>query len=66
MSPWRAGILPLLQLSAHVYQCYPGDLKVPSIITGEPNYILDPNHPDFAKIDVKDLRIFHFDERLFP
>jgi RES domain-containing protein len=41
-------------------------LRVPSIITGEPNYILNPNHPDFSKIEITEPRIFHFDERLFP
>jgi RES domain-containing protein len=41
-------------------------LRVPSIITGEPNYVLNPNHPDFSKIDITDPRIFRFDQRLFP
>jgi RES domain-containing protein len=41
-------------------------LRVPSIITGEPNYILNPNHPDFLKIEITDPRIFRFDQRLFP
>lgn len=39
-------------------------LRVPSIVTGEPNYLLNPNHADFSKIKIGDPRVFHFDERL--
>ena len=39
-------------------------LQVPSIITGEPNYLLNPHHPDFAKIEVGPPQVFRFDERL--
>ena len=39
-------------------------LKVPSIITGEPNYLLNPNHPDFSKLKIGDAQIFRFDPRL--
>jgi RES domain-containing protein len=41
-------------------------LRVRSIITGEANYILNPNHPDFLKIEITDPQIFYFDQRLFP
>jgi RES domain-containing protein len=41
-------------------------LRVPSIITGEPNYIVNPIHPNFSQIGITDARIFHFDQRLFP
>jgi RES domain-containing protein len=41
-------------------------LKVPSIITGEPNYLLNPKHPDFPKVTIGDPKIFGFDPRLFP
>lgn len=39
-------------------------LRVPSIVTGEPNYLLNPNHADFSKIRIGDPQVFHFDERL--
>jgi RES domain-containing protein len=39
-------------------------LRVPSIVTGEPNYLLNPNHADFSKIKIGDPRLFQFDERL--
>jgi RES domain-containing protein len=41
-------------------------LKVPSIITGEPNYLLNPKHPDFPKLTIDDPKTFQFDSRLFP
>jgi RES domain-containing protein len=39
-------------------------LRVPSIITGEPNYLLDPNHADFSKVQIGEPEIFNFDSRL--
>jgi RES domain-containing protein len=39
-------------------------LCVPSIVTGEPNYLLNPNHADFSKIRIGDPQVFHFDGRL--
>ena len=40
-------------------------LKVPSAITRvEFNYLLDPEHPDFASVDVGDARPFRLDLRL--
>jgi RES domain-containing protein len=40
-------------------------LEVPSIITGEPNYVLNPNHSDFGKIEIGDSELFRFDPRIF-
>ena len=39
-------------------------LEVPSIITGEPNYVLNPNHPDFGKIAIGASELFRFDPRI--
>lgn len=39
-------------------------LRVPSIITGEPNYLLNPNHTDFSKLEIADSQSFYFDSRL--
>jgi len=40
-------------------------LKVPSaIIDLEYNYLLNPAHPDFAKITIADIKPFEFDKRL--
>ena len=39
-------------------------LRVPSAITGEPNYLLNPAHADFAKIAVGRPTIFRLDARL--
>lgn len=39
-------------------------LRVPSIITGEPNYLLNPIHADFSKIKIGEPQIFNFDSRL--
>lgn len=39
-------------------------LRVPSVVTGEPNYLLNPNHPDFSKIKIGEAKVFHFDRRL--
>jgi len=38
-------------------------LIVPSAITQEPNYLINPNHPDFSKIEVKEHE-FKVDARL--
>ena len=39
-------------------------LRVPSLITGEPNYLLSPIHADFLKIKIGEPHIFSFDSRL--
>ena len=39
-------------------------MRVPSIITREPNYILNPLHPDFKKIEIDPAKPFKFDLRL--
>jgi RES domain-containing protein len=39
-------------------------LRVPSVVTGEPNYLLNPDHPDFSKIKIGEAKVFHFDRRL--
>jgi RES domain-containing protein len=33
-------------------------MRVPSIITPEPNYILNPLHPDFKKIEIDPAKLF--------
>jgi RES domain-containing protein len=41
-------------------------LRLPSvIIPGEPNYLLNPAHPDFKKISIGKPERFAFDPRLF-
>ncbi len=41
-------------------------LEVPSVIVSrEHNYLLNPAHPDFAKIVPEPPALFHFDPRLF-
>jgi RES domain-containing protein len=41
-------------------------LEVPSIaVEGEWNVLLNPAHPDFAKVVLDPPRPFHFDERMF-
>ena len=41
-------------------------LQVPSfVVAGEHNFLLNPVHPEFARIQVEPPAIFHFDERLF-
>jgi RES domain-containing protein len=41
-------------------------LQVPSfVIAGEHNFLLNPAHPEFVRIQVEPPAIFHFDERLF-
>jgi RES domain-containing protein len=39
-------------------------LEVPSIITGEPNYVLNPNHSAFGRIEISDSELFRFDPRI--
>ena len=39
-------------------------LALPSVITGETNYVLNPAHPDFAKIKIGKPEPFTFDPRL--
>jgi RES domain-containing protein len=39
-------------------------LSVPSAITGETNYLLNPHHPDFTQIVISDPRPYALDPRL--
>lgn len=39
-------------------------LSVPSVISGERNYVLNPSHPDFSRIEFADPGPFQFDLRL--
>jgi RES domain-containing protein len=39
-------------------------LEVPSIITGEPNYVLNPNHSALGKFEISDSELFRFDPRI--
>ena len=39
-------------------------LSVPSVISGERNYVLNPAHPDFQRITFADTIPFRFDTRL--
>lgn len=39
-------------------------LAVPSVTSGERNYLLNPEHPQFSQIDFHDLVPFRFDIRL--
>ena len=39
-------------------------LAVPSVILGEPNYLLNPAHPDFQRISFAEPVPFRFDVRL--
>lgn len=40
-------------------------LKVPSaIVEGDFNYLINPFHPDFKKVEIKTTSTFEFDERL--
>jgi RES domain-containing protein len=40
-------------------------LKVPSVIVPEEfNYLLNPSHPDWHRIRIKDPLVYHFDPRL--
>jgi RES domain-containing protein len=41
-------------------------LKVPSaVIQGDFNFLINPMHPDLAKLKVLDIQKYEFDERLF-
>ena len=41
-------------------------MQLPSlVIAGEHNFLLNPVHSEFARIQVEPPAIFHFDERLF-
>src|SRR5690606_13559656 len=41
-------------------------LKIPSVVTlGDFNYLINPKHPEFARIEVESLVKFPFDRRLF-
>lgn len=41
-------------------------LQVPSAVTkGDHNYLINPNHKDFAKIKIIDAEKFPFDKRIF-
>lgn len=39
-------------------------LAVPSVIVGELNYVLNPAHPDFARVNFAEPVPFRFDARL--
>jgi RES domain-containing protein len=39
-------------------------LALPSVITQEPNYLINPAHPDFSKIQIGNPEPFTFDPRL--
>jgi len=41
-------------------------LSVPSVILGERNYVLNPAHSDFARIEFAQPETFRFDLRLIP
>jgi len=41
-------------------------LLVPSAVVNEQNYLLNPLHPDFAKLTMGTPERFDFDSRLFP
>jgi RES domain-containing protein len=36
-----------------------------AVVTHEHNYLLNPAHPEFAKITTDPPALFHFDPRLF-
>jgi RES domain-containing protein len=40
-------------------------LKVPSVVPGEYNYLINPSHPEFSKVTILKTEGFLFDERLF-
>jgi RES domain-containing protein len=61
--------LPKLEQTREIGQQWIKDsqftvMRVPSIITREPNYILNPLHPDFKKIEIDPAKPFKFDLRL--
>lgn len=41
-------------------------LQIPSVVTkGDYNYLINPKHPDFARIKIIDISKFPFDKRIF-
>lgn len=41
-------------------------LRVPSaVVKGDHNYLINPKHPDFNKIEITDISKFPFDHRIF-
>lgn len=41
-------------------------LEVPSaVVDGDKNVLLNPKHPEFAKIQISEPKPFHYDERMF-
>jgi len=41
-------------------------LKIPSVVTqGDFNFLINPNHPDFAKVEIQSIEKFPFDQRIF-
>jgi RES domain-containing protein len=36
-----------------------------NVVPSENNYLLNPRHPDFARIRIEEIRPFEFDARLF-
>jgi RES domain-containing protein len=41
-------------------------LQVPSAVTqGDYNILINPGHPDFKRIEIKDIQKFPFDNRIF-
>lgn len=41
-------------------------LKIPSVLTqGDFNFLINPNHPDFAKVEIQSIEKFPFDQRIF-
>ncbi len=41
-------------------------LKVPSaVVSGDYNFLINPFHPDFAKVKILQKEVFEFDRRLF-
>jgi len=41
-------------------------LRVPSAITGEPNYLINPAHPQFSELRIGRAQKVEFDSRLLP
>jgi RES domain-containing protein len=67
---WRLSP-PLIQLQqigdSWVHSAASAVLQVPSaIIENESNFLLNPEHPDFKKIDIADPTPFSLDVRLLP
>jgi RES domain-containing protein len=65
---WRAAENPTLQALGAEWAASlrSAALEVPSVpIEGEWNVLLNPAHPQFAKIHIAAPRHFHFDKRMF-